>query len=110
MSSTIAKDLVAASATPLVLSILNEGDSYGYEIIQQVKERSNGLLVWPDGVLYPIMHRLEKKALIESFWGKATTGRKRKYYTLLASGREELEQQQAQWQHLYRLIMSFKGG
>ena len=109
MASVIAKDLVAASATPLVLSILNNGDSYGYEIIQQVKERSNGLLEWADGMLYPILHRMEKNALIESYWGKAETGRKRKYYTLLDNGRNELTQQQDQWHQLYTLLMSFKG-
>jgi DNA-binding PadR family transcriptional regulator len=109
MASVIAKDLVAASATPLVLSILNHGDSYGYEIIQQVKERSNGLLEWADGMLYPILHRMEKNTLIESYWGKAETGRKRKYYTLLDNGRNELAQQQDQWHQLYTLLMSFKG-
>lgn len=109
MASVIAKDLVAASATPLVLSILEKGDSYGYEIIQQVKERSNGLLEWADGMLYPILHRLEKNDLIESYWGKAETGRKRKYYKLLDNGRDELAQQQAHWHHLYTLLMSFNG-
>lgn len=109
MPSLIAKDLVAASATPLVLSILNKGDSYGYDIIQQVKERSGGLLEWADGMLYPILHRMEKNELIKSYWGKASTGRKRKYYTLLDNGREELAQQQNHWHQLYTLLMSFKG-
>jgi DNA-binding PadR family transcriptional regulator len=109
MASSPAKDLVAASATPLVLSILKNSDSYGYEIIQQVKERSDGLLVWADGMLYPILHRLEKNEFIESYWGKADTGRKRKYYKLLENGHQELAQQQEQWHQLYTLLMSFKG-
>ena len=109
MPTLIAKDLVASSATPLILSILSQGDSYGYDIIQQVKDRSDGLLVWADGMLYPILHRMEKNALIESYWGKAATGRKRKYYTLLDAGRTELSQQQEQWHQLYTLLMSFKG-
>lgn len=109
MASVVAKDLVAASATPLVLSILAKGDSYGYEIIQQVKERSNGLLEWADGMLYPVLHRLEKNDLIESYWGKAETGRKRKYYKLLDNGRDELALQQAHWHQLYTLLISFKG-
>lgn len=109
MPSLIAKDLVAASATPLVLSILNKGDSYGYDIIQQVKERSEGLLEWADGMLYPILHRMEKNELIKSYWGKASTGRKRKYYSLLDNGREELAKQQEHWHQLYTLLMSFKG-
>lgn len=103
----ISKDLMAASATPLILSILNQGDSYGYEIIQQVKERSNGLLVWADGMLYPILHRLEKNQWIESYEGAAPTGRKRKYYRILDNGRDELAKQRADWQQLYTLMMSF---
>jgi PadR family transcriptional regulator PadR len=109
MASIIAKDLVAASATPLILSILKNGDSYGYEIIQQVKEHSNGLLEWADGMLYPILHRMEKNDFIESYWGKADTGRKRKYYTLQDEGRKELIKMQEQWHQLYTLLMSFKG-
>ncbi len=108
MPSAIAKDLVAASATPLILSILKEGDSYGYDIIQQVKNGSDGLLQWTDGMLYPILHRLEKNQLIESYWGKAETGRKRKYYMLLENGENELTQQRDQWHQLYSLLMSFK--
>src|SRR6185295_11946872 len=54
----MSKDLVAASATPLVLAILAEGDSYGYAIIKRVAELSGGQLQWTDGMLYPVLHRL----------------------------------------------------
>ena len=56
----IDKDLVAASATPLVLSILSEGENYGYAIIKRVSELSGGELQWTDGMLYPLLHRLER--------------------------------------------------
>ncbi len=62
----IDKDLVAASATPLVLGILAEGESYGYAIIQQVREQSGGQLEWSEGMLYPVLHRLEREKLIRS--------------------------------------------
>jgi hypothetical protein len=55
----LSKDLVAASSIPLILSILQRGDSYGYAIIQQVRELSDGEMQWADGMLYPILHRLE---------------------------------------------------
>ena len=58
------KDLVAASATPLVLAILAEGDSYGYAIIKRVGELSGGHLQWTDGMLYPVLHRLERRSLV----------------------------------------------
>ena len=57
------KDLVAASATPLVLAILAEGDSYGYAIIKRVAELSGGHLQWTDGMLYPVLHRLERQGM-----------------------------------------------
>ncbi len=101
----ISKDLVAASATPLILSILSETDSYGYDIIQEVRRRSGGELNWADGMLYPILHRLEKKGLIQSYWGKASeTGRRRKYYQLKKLGEAELKSQRDLWQRLNAMI------
>jgi PadR family transcriptional regulator, regulatory protein PadR len=94
----IPKDLVAASATPLVLSILARGDSYGYAIIQRVRELSEGRLEWTDGMLYPILHRLEEQGLVRSFWSEPETGRKRKYYRILDEGRRALGEQRAQWE------------
>jgi len=91
------KELVAASATPLVLSILARGDSYGYAIIQRVRELSDGHLEWTDGMLYPILHRLEEQRLVESYWKETDTGRKRKYYRLRDAGRRLLGEQRAQW-------------
>ena len=98
------KDLIAASATPIVLSILSEGDSYGYAIIERVRQCSDGDLAWKDGMLYPILYRLEKKTLIESYAGKSDTGRKRKYYRILNEGREALATQRAQWRRLNQIL------
>lgn len=94
---SITKDLVAASATPIVLSILKKGESYGYDIIKQIKELSNGELEWTDGMLYPVLHRLEKKEFIQARWGVAENGRKRKYYNLKEAGLKELSTQHKQW-------------
>jgi len=83
---TIPKDLVAASATPIVLAILRRADSYGYAIIQKVREVSEDRLTWTDGMLYPVLHRLEAAGLLLSYWQTAETGRKRKYYHLTDGG------------------------
>ena len=93
----IGKDLVAASATPLVLAILSEGESYGYAIIKRVDELSSGALRWTDGMLYPVLHRLERNGLVEANWGRSESGRRRKYYRLTAEGSAELSNQQRQW-------------
>lgn len=94
----ISKDLTAASSTPLVLAILNEGDSYGYAILQRVKELSGGRMEWTDGMLYPVLHRLERLGHIEARWEQAETGRKRKYYRITAQGLAQLEEERRQWQ------------
>ncbi|MFC1575093.1 PadR family transcriptional regulator [Gemmatimonadota bacterium] len=93
----IGKDLVAASATPLVLSILSEGESYGYAIIKRVDDLSGGELQWTDGMLYPVLHRLERNGYVEASWGKSEAGRRRKYYRLTDEGSEELASQRQQW-------------
>lgn len=94
----IGKDLVAASATPLVLAILSEGESYGYAIIKRVGELSGGELQWTDGMLYPLLHRLERKGHVKAVWGRSETGRRRKYYRLTGSGLDELARLRRQWQ------------
>lgn len=94
---SIGKDLVAASATPLVLAILSEGESYGYAIIKRVDELSGGELQWTDGMLYPVLHRLERNGYVEASWGKSETGRRRKYYRLTDEGSEELASHRQQW-------------
>ncbi len=95
---TINKDLVAASSTPLILSILARGESYGYEIIRQVRALSEGQMVWSDGMLYPLLHRLEKEGLVASVWKVTEGGRKRKYYRINKEGHAALQQERQQWQ------------
>jgi PadR family transcriptional regulator, regulatory protein PadR len=94
----INKDLIAASSTPIVLAILAEGDSYGYAILQRVRELSGGHMEWTDGMLYPVLHRLERLGHIEARWEVAGSGRRRKYYRVTTSGREQLAEERRQWQ------------
>ena len=94
---SINKDLVAASSTPLVLAILAEGDSYGYAILKRVRELSGGELEWTDGMLYPVLHRLERSGLVETRWEKAESGRRRKYYRVTETGRRQLDDERRQW-------------
>lgn len=93
----ISKELVGASARPILLSILDEGESYGYAIIQRVHDLSKGELEWKDGTLYPVLHRLEDASLISAKWRKSENGRKRKYYSITPKGREALETEKDQW-------------
>ena len=100
----VTKDLIAASATPLILSILSEGESYGYAIIKRVHELSNGQMQWTDGMLYPVLHRLENQKLIQSKWRTSETGRKRKYYKINKKGTKALKEQRNQWEVVYSTL------
>ena len=94
----LSRPLTASIATPLVLAILSEGESYGYEILCRVRELSDDQLQWKDGMLYPLLRRLEEQGLIESFWRDGEGERQRRYYRLRAEGRSQLEEEGRQWQ------------
>jgi DNA-binding PadR family transcriptional regulator len=98
------KELVAASTVPIVLSILAEGESYGYALIQRVEQLSGGQLAWTEGMLYPVLHWMEKEQLISAEWRDAENGRKRKYYRLLARGRKALERERGEWMTVHRTL------
>ena len=93
----IDKDLVAASATPLVLAILADGESYGYAILRRINELSGGDLDWTEGLLYPLLHRLERLGYVESSWQSVAGERRRKYYRITDKGLAELAEQRRQW-------------
>ena len=93
----IDKDLVAASATPLVLAILAEGESYGYAILKRVRELSGGELEWTDGMLYPLLHRLGRLGYVTTEWRTPPEGRRRRYYVRTQDRRAALAEQQRQW-------------
>lgn len=100
----IGKSLKAATTRPLVLSILAAGESYGYAIIQSVKQLSDGQLQWADGMLYPVLHKLEKEKLIRSHW-QSTEGQKmRKYYSITEEGLATLTTEKQQWQFAHRIM------
>jgi DNA-binding PadR family transcriptional regulator len=100
----LSKELVAASTVPLVLSVLTRGESYGYELIQRVRELSGGRIEWTEGMVYPVLHWMEEENLIESKWREADTGRKRKYYRLRKEGRRALQDEQQQWLTVHKTL------
>lgn len=104
MSAPISRDLVAASAAPLVLAILKRAPSYGYAILAQVRELSREELTWSEGMLYPVLHRLEAQGLIEAFEQLGDNGRLRKYYRLLPAGRRALVAERTQWMTVHATL------
>ena len=93
------KGLMAGSSTLLVLSLLESGDMYGYQMIEELARRSNDAFQMKEGTLYPILHGLEKGKYLASYEQQAPTGRQRKYYRLTRRGRELLADKKEEWKN-----------
>jgi|SRR5581483_2140142 len=93
----LSQELVAASTEPLILWLLSAGENYGYALRQELKRLSGDKIEWTDGMLYPVLHRMEREGWIASRWGQAQNGRRRKYYSLKKKGRKDLRDQPEQW-------------
>ena len=102
----ISKNLTAASTKPIILGILKQGNSYGYLIIKKIKELSGGKMEYSDGMLYPVLHRLEKEGLIKSNWTMDGSTRPRKYYEITELGKQELVEEQTQWKEVNAVLNS----
>lgn len=98
------KEFMASSLTPLILLILRRQESYGYQIIQELKDKTEGELKIAEGTLYPLLKKMESKNWIEGVWKKADSGRERRYYTLTNKGKQELEEQYSQLNFINDLI------
>ena len=98
------KDLVAASSRPLILAVLGRGESYGYALLGQVREMSNGELNWSDGMLYPVLRRLERDGLVKSRWAKSEEGRRRRYYQLTGRGQKAAAAEREEWTMVDRAL------
>lgn len=100
----ISRELKAASSKPLILSILSHGESYGYQIIQQIEQLSGGKWEWSEAMLYPVLHRMDSDGLIKANWKVMENGRKRKYYQITDEGKAVLETEQEQWLSVDRVL------
>ena len=86
----ISKEQMGANTVPMVLLILKREDSYGYAIMQELKDISSGRIIWKEGSLYPVLKKIEERRLIKSYWNVKDHDRPRKYYRILKKGLEEL--------------------
>ena len=97
------KGLVAGSSTLLVLSLLEHTDLYGYQMIEELRRRSDHTFDLKAGTLYPLLHGLEEKGWITSYQGEGG-GRTRKYYHLTEKGGRELKEKRAEWDRYTRAV------
>ncbi|MGO5021815.1 PadR family transcriptional regulator [Lawsonibacter sp. LCP25S3_G6] len=104
------KGLMAGSSTMLVLTLLESGDMYGYQMIEELSRRSNQVFQMQEGTLYPILHTLEKGKYLSSYEQQAPTGRMRKYYKLTRKGRELLTEKKSEWEKFHRGVEDVLSG
>ena len=105
----IEKSLLSGSTPLLVLSLLKDGDKYGYEMIEELAKRSDDTFQLKEGTLYPLIHTLEKEKLVTSYTKQTPTGRERKYYRLTADGLEQLEYKEKEWKLFSRTVNAVLG-
>jgi len=93
----IEKSLLSGSTPMLILSLLKDGDKYGYEMVAELAKRSDDTFELKEGTLYPLLHTLEKNRWVSSYTKLPPSGRERKYYRLTSQGREQLEYKEKEW-------------
>lgn len=103
------KELVGASTAMLILGVLKQGASYGYDIVRKMNEQAEGIFAWQEGTVYPVLHKLEQKGLVRSRWQEGPTGRRRKYYSLTIDGRAALQDGARQWEFFHQLVIRLAG-
>jgi len=103
------RSLVTATIKPLMLSILSDGEAYGYQIIQRVQRLSKGQIELTTGTLYPHLHRMEADGLVQSEWKEVPDAPRRKYYRLTPVGQEALALEKKQWLDAHAILDSLWG-
>ena len=91
------KSLMSGSTPMLVLSLLKDGDKYGYQMVEELAKRSDDTFQLKEGTLYPLLHNLEREGSVESFEKQSPQGRLRKYYRITKKGRGLLEEKEREW-------------
>ena len=104
------KGLVGGSTVLLILSLLNETDRYGYEIIKELDCRSDKAFQFREGTLYPVLHKLENSGFVKSYIAKGDTGRERRYYQITKKGQKQLIEEKKKWQVFSMSINKVIGG
>ena len=105
----IYKELIKGSTTMLVLELLKDENMYGYQMIKRLSEKSENVFELKEGTLYPILHTLESKGFITSYWDE-TTAKKRKYYAITESGKQQLKNKKEEWKIFAGGINKVLGG
>jgi len=97
-------DLLRGALEPVILEVIAGGATYGYEIARAIEQSSGGQLLAQEGTLYPALHRLEQRGLLEADWALSPEGRQRKHYKLTALGRKQRLSLRKEWTDFSRAV------
>lgn len=100
----VERELMRGAGPVAVLKLLSSRPMYGYELVELLAQRSEGVLDMGQATLYPMLYNLEAKGLVRAEWATAESGRDRKYYALTDRGRKRLEEDVKQWRMLARAM------
>jgi len=103
----ISRTLMAASTRPIILAILSRGEDYGYSLIQKVKDFSEGNIDWTEGMIYPVLQRMEVDGLISSKWTISPDRRPRRYFRITERGQAELASELTGWGNVWKALNHF---
>ncbi|MBE0652253.1 MAG: helix-turn-helix transcriptional regulator [Bacteroidales bacterium] len=106
---SISKELMGAASIPLILAVLKRGDNYGYEIVQEVKKLTNEKVNWKEASIYPVLKKMENSGMIKSYWKMEENQRPRRYYTILADGKKQLENNMVEWDLIHSALEKLMG-
>lgn len=105
----ISRELLKGSTNLLVLSLLENENMYGYQMIRKLSEKSQNVFELQEGTLYPILHSLEEKNYISSYWDE-TGAKKRKYYSITSEGKKHLKEKKQEWKTFSSGVNQVVGG
>jgi PadR family transcriptional regulator, regulatory protein PadR len=103
------REFLTGTVGVLILSLLNEREMYGYEMIREAERRSSSAFQLKEGTLYPALHHMERSGILKSRWRDSEAGRPRKYYCLTAKGRRQAESKRQQWRQISAAMRSILG-
>ena len=104
------KELLKGTTDMIILKLLAEKDMYGYEIMKKIKEKTNSIFELREGTLYPLLHELGSRKLINSYWEITESPRKRKYYKITDKGKRSLKDKEIEWENFSKSISKLMGG
>jgi DNA-binding PadR family transcriptional regulator len=105
----MSQDIVRGHLDGLVLAVLGSGPAHGYALIELLRERSDGFFEFPEGSVYPALHRLERSGLVESGWSQVE-GRRRRVYALTPKGRRSMAERRLEWKSFSAAVDAVFGG